>query len=476
MPEGASGTAILRAMRVLFASSEVFPFSKSGGLADVSGALPRALAGLGHDVLVVSPWYSTLAADPAPLWIGDVEVPFDGGNEPAGVGTLERDDVRYAFVGHGDFQRARLYGFRDDVRRFSLFTRSVPQVAHRLGFTPDVVHVNDWHTAYLPMVLAHGWHLPEGWPEMPSVLTVHNVQYQGTSELEETLYWLRLPTSLAESHMNHFGSANALQAGLGFAWQVTTVSPTYAQEIGTPEYGFGLDGTFRSIAPKLSGLLNGLDTDTWDPECDSHIPKRYGPGNLGGKGTAKTALCEELELDPDRPLLGLVSRFADQKGIDLLLDAAEGLLAQGWSLALLGSGDPTLEAHASHLASLHAGVVATRVGFSEPLAHRIYAGADALAIPSRFEPCGLSQMIAMRYGTLPIARSTGGLRDTIEHGRTGFLFEHANAEGLLWAASAARARFGSRHWSEMVRQAMLEDFSWERSARDYQELYRRMTP
>lgn len=457
---------------MLFATSEVHPFSKTGGLGDVSGALPHALATLGHEVLVVTPWYRTLRGGARPLWIGDVQVPFAGGFEAAGVGTLERGHVRYAFVGHADYQRDDLYGYSDDVRRFARFTRAVPQVAARLGFRPDVVHAHDWHTGYLPMVLAHGWHLPDGFPGLPSVFTVHNVQYQGTSGLAEALWWLRLPGALADDYMNHFGSANAMQAALGFAHHVTTVSPTYALEVQRPEFGYGLDGTFRHVRGKLSGILNGLDTHEWDPAADAHLPRPFDRRDLTGKADAKRALTAALGLDHERPLLGVVSRLADQKGIDLVVQAGERLVAQGWALALLGSGDAGLERDVRALAARHHGSVAAVVGFDEALAHLIYAGSDALAVPSRFEPCGLSQMIAMRYGTLPVARDTGGLHDTIDHQRTGFLFEHATPEGLLWATGLARAAYGGSSWPGMVDTAMRQDFSWEASAERYAELYR----
>jgi len=460
------------AMRVLFASSEVHPYSKTGGLGDVASALPRALAALGHELLVVSPWYRSLRAEPPPLWIGDVDVPFAGAFEAVGVGTLEASGVRYAFVGHRDFQRQDLYGYSDDVRRFSRFTRAVPQIAARLGFRPDVVHANDWHTAYLPLLLAHGWHLPEGFPGLGSVFTVHNVQYQGVSGLEETLWWLRLPGAMADDYMNHFGAANAMQAALGHAQRVTTVSPTYAAEIQRPEYGYGLDGTFRHIGDRLVGILNGLDTEAWDPSSDALLPKAYSASDPAGKADARKALVERLGLSRDALVLGVVSRLADQKGIDLLLAAGDRLVRQGWSLAVLGSGDPGLEAAMRELGARHGGRVAAIVGFDEGLAHLIYAGSDALAVPSRFEPCGLSQLIAMRYGTLPIARDTGGLHDTIDHLRTGFLFEHANPEGLLWATGLAIEAYGDERWREMVRRAMELDFSWERSARRYAELYR----
>ncbi len=461
-------------MRILFASSEVVPFSKTGGLADVAGALPQALARLGHEVLVVTPWYAGLRAEPAPLWIGDVEAPFADGVAPVGVGTLERDGVRYVFVGHDDFRRERFYGYEDDVARFARFTRAIPAAAQRVDFRPDLVHANDWHTGYLPLVLAHGWHLPAGWPGLPSVFTIHNVQYQGVSGLDEAVHWLRLPSSVKASGMHHFGVANAMQAALDFAWKVTTVSPSYAEEIQRPEFGYGLDGTLRHVRHKLVGILNGLDTDVWDPARDPYLPAPYSLQDPSGKAASARALRQELGLAEGGPLLGVVSRLADQKGIDVLLDALPTLVARGWRLALLGSGDPALEARAREAAAAHPGAVGVRIGYAEDLAHRIYAGADALAIPSRFEPCGLAQLIAMRYGTLPIARETGGLRDTVRHGETGFLFAHLNAEGLAWAAEEARLALEDGRADAMRRRAMRQDFGWHRSAEAYQDLYREL--
>jgi starch synthase len=281
-----------------------------------------------------------------------------------------------------------------------------------------------------------------------------------------------LPGALADDYMNHFGAANAMQAALGHAQRVTTVSPTYAAEVQRPEYGYGLDGTFRHIGARLVGILNGLDTESWDPTTDPLLPRTYSASDPAGKADARTALRTRFGLSGDAPVLGVVSRLADQKGIDLLLAAGDRLVLQGWSLAVLGSGDPGLEAALRELGARHGGRVAAVVGFDEGLAHLIYAGSDALAVPSRFEPCGLSQLIAMRYGTLPIARDTGGLHDTIDHLRTGFLFEHANPEGLLWAAGLAFEAYGDERWRTMMRRAMELDFSWERSAHRYAELYR----
>ncbi len=458
-------------MRILFASSEVYPFSKTGGLADVAGALPEALVNLGHEVLVVSPWYKSLKVA-EPLWIADEWVPFDGDITTCGIGTLERQGVQYAFIGHELFQRDELYGYADDVKRFALFNRAIPQAAARLGFQADVAHANDWHSAYLAMVLEHGWHMPAGYAGLPTVFTIHNIQYQGNSGIAETLYWLRLPTSLGDSYMNHFGSANAMQAGLGFAQRVTTVSPTYAEEIQRPEYGYGLDGSLRHIRHKLLGILNGIDTELWNPEADTLLPARYNRDSLELKALSKDLLCERFGLDPGIPLIGVVSRLADQKGIDVLLDSVPGLLWQNWNLMVLGSGETWMENALRHLSTQHPGRIGNYTGYDEALAHLIYAASDALLIPSRFEPCGLTQLIAMRYGSIPIARATGGLVDTIRHDQTGFLFSDLNTEGLLWASGVARGAFAATdHWRYMMRSAMQQDFSWQASAKQYEALY-----
>ncbi|HZJ08168.1 MAG TPA: glycogen synthase [Trueperaceae bacterium] len=464
-------------MRILFASAEVAPFSKTGGLGDVAGALPEALASLGHEVVVVTPWYEGLRGDREPYWIGDVEVPFAGGFSKAGVGTLESGKVRYLFVGHDFFRRPELYGYADDVERFALFSRAVPQAAARVGFRPQLLHANDWHTGYLPMLLTTGWHLPDAYPGLPSLFTVHNVQYQGSSDLEQTLWWLRLPNALSGSYLHHFGRANALQAGVGFARRVTTVSPTYAVELTTPEFGFGLDGTFRSLESKLSGILNGIDTRSWDPATDAALPATYSRGSLAGKAQCGFALKQRFGLAADRPVIGVVSRLAEQKGIDLLLTAAPRLFDQGWALALLGTGDAATEALAQALATDFPSLAGVEIGFDDALARLIYAGADALAVPSRFEPCGLSQMIAMRYGTLPIVRATGGLADTVDDGRTGFVFQDATAAGVALAgAEAMKTGPGSPTWRGMQYDAMGQDFSWRRSAERYEALYRDMLP
>ncbi len=459
-------------MKILHASAEVAPFSKTGGLGDVAAALPAALAAEGIDVLVVTPWYARLGGDAEPLWIGDVDVPFADGVESVGVGTLERDGVRYAFVGHPDFRRDEAYGYADDVRRFTRFCRAVPAVAARVGFVPDVVHAHDWHAGLLPVLLERAWHLPDGFPGRPSVATVHNVQYQGVAPLAHVLHWARLPLELIGSHLEHDEQANLLRASVGFADVVTTVSPSYAEELSEPAYGFGLETTFAALGQRLVGILNGIDTLLWDPASDEHLAANYNAADVSGKATCRTALLDELSLDDGGPVLGVVTRLADQKGIDLLLAALPELLEQGWRLALLGRGDPELERLATEAEADAPGRVAFRSAHDEGLAHRIYAGSDALAVPSRFEPCGLSQMIAQRYGTLPIVRATGGLRDTVTHQRDGFVFEDASAEALVAAALEARSAWDGVAWRAMQRLAMSHDRSWQASAREYIARYR----
>ncbi|MDF1523030.1 MAG: glycogen/starch synthase [Trueperaceae bacterium] len=463
-------------MRLLHATAEAVPFAKTGGLADVLGALPAAQAAAGHDVLVVHPWYAALRADPPPLWIGDVSVPFDGGSVSVGVGTRDvtdraGDTRRFAFVGHEAFRRPALYGYPDDAWRFALFARAVPEVAARLGFAPDVVHVHDWHAALLPALLRHGDHVPSGSAGRPTVLTVHNAQYQGHADAADVVRWARLPGELAGPLALH-GRGNLLHAGLVTADRVTTVSPGYARELGEGGVGYGLDATFAALGPRLSGILNGLDDVAFDPATDPALAHAFAADDLAGKRRCKEALEAELGLEAGRPLLGLVSRFADQKGIDLLIAAVPDLIDQGWNLAVLGAGDPGLEQAARSAFARHPGRVAGRVGYDDALARRIYAGADALALPSRFEPCGLAQLIAMRYATLPVARATGGLADTIDDDRTGFLFTDATPAALADALRRAREAYDDEaRWAVRRSAAARERFGWDRAVAAYDALY-----
>lgn len=443
-------------MRVVHVASEVFPFSRSGGLGDVLGALPPVQARQGAEAVVLSPWYADLAGAPDEVWRGVVP-----GVGPVRVGRLTQDGVQFLFLGLEEFGRPGLY-HDDDVWRFSQFGRAALPVLRALDLMPDVLHGHDWQAG---LVVAHARLLG-----LRSVFTVHNLQYQGRWNLPEAAAWLGLPGGmLGVEGVEYHGDVNLMKAGLVFADHVTTVSPQYAQEITTAQYGEGLDGVMvrLTVEGRLSGILNGLDQDRWDPRTDPDIPTY---ADLNGKAAATAALRAELGLD-GAPVLGTVSRLAGQKGMDLLLEALPDL-TQDWNVVVLGGGDPLLTAAFRGWAQ-HPRVTFAE-GLQEGLAHRIYAGAQAFAMPSRFEPCGLSQMIAMRYGTLPVVRETGGLVDTVPHD-VGFRFSDATPEALTGAATQALAALNDpAGWAARVERAMNLEFSWAGPAAQYLDLYRRV--
>ena len=440
-------------MHILHVASEVFPFSRSGGLGDVLGALPAEQARLGAAVTVLSPWYGSLQGQPQEIWRGEVE-----GVGPAWLGEVQQGGVRYLFLGLEDFQRPGLY-HPDDVWRFCRFGRAVLPTLEAAGSLPDVLHGHDWQAG---LVVAHG-HLRG----LRTVFSVHNLQYQGRWNLQEAAPWTGLPEwTFGPEGVEFFFDLNLMKAGLNFADHVTTVSPTYAQEITTRRYGEGLEGLMVRLTHegRLSGILNGLDQDRWNPRTDPEIVPFSTPADKAG---ATAALREEFGLD-DAPILAAVSRLADQKGMDLLIEALPEL-TRDWNVLVLGSGDPLLEASLKGWAQ-HPRVTFEH-GMNEPLAHRIYAGADAFAMPSRFEPCGLSQLIAMRYGTLPVVRETGGLVDTVPQD-LGFRFADATPEALAAACQDAYATFHDREeWQARAERAMSLDFSWEGPAQEYLALY-----
>ncbi|WP_414656432.1 glycogen synthase [Deinococcus sp. VB343] len=440
-------------MHILHVASEVFPFSRSGGLGDVLGALPAEQARLGAEVTVLSPWYASLQGQPQDIWRGEVD-----GVGPAWLGEVRQGGVRYLFLGLEDFQRPGLY-HPDDVWRFCRFGRAALPVLEASGSLPDVLHGHDWQAG---LVVAHA-HLRG----LNTVFSVHNLQYQGRWNLQEAAPWTGLPEwTFGPEGVEFFFDLNLMKAGLNFADRVTTVSPTYAQEITTRRYGEGLEGLMVRLTHegRLSGILNGLDQERWNPRTDPEIVPFATPA---GKAGATAALRQEFGLD-DAPILATVSRLADQKGMDLLIEALPEL-TRDWNVVVLGSGDPLLEASLTGWAQ-HPRVTFEH-GMNEPLAHRIYAGADAFAMPSRFEPCGLSQLIAMRYGTLPVVRETGGLVDTVPHD-LGFRFADATPEALAAACQDAYATFQDREeWQARAERAMSLDFSWEGPAREYLALY-----
>ncbi|KGQ21062.1 glycogen synthase [Thermus filiformis] len=426
-------------------AAEAFPLLKVGGLADVVGALPKALRPLGVEATVLIPWASGIEA----RRVGEVAFSFAGYEERAALGERVEGGVRFWLLGLPDFARERLYGYPDDVRRFVRFALAARSLAQ--GF--DLLHLHDWPAALLAL---YGF---------PTVYTIHNLAHQGLWDPGEFFYWTGLPWSLFHMEaLEFYGRVNLMKGGIVFAQRVTTVSPGYAQEIQTPEFGEGLDGVLRRHRHKLRGILNGLDTEYWDPESDPYLPFPY--RDWSGKARMEAYLAEALGLRP--PVLGVVGRLVFQKGLDLVLEGLPHLLALGYSLAVLGSGEEALEEGFARAMRENPGRVHFQRGHDEALAHRIYAGSHAFLMPSRFEPCGLSQMIAMRYGTPPVARGVGGLKDTVRDGKTGVLFHLAHPEGLLFGL----CRLEHLDREALGRAGMAEDFSWEGPARAYLEVYR----
>ena len=407
-------------LRILYVAAEVAPFAKTGGLADVAGALPLALARLGHDVRVVMPLHRGVAAAAGPLRVAVPRVTVPIGDRTVEGALLEGrlgGEVPVYFVAQDEYyDRPALYGASDDCERFTFFCRSILTALPELGWLPQVVHANDWQAGLLPVYLETLYRDPPGYADVATVFTVHNLAYQG-------VFWhYDLPMTglgwdlFTPAGVEFYGHLSLLKGGLVFADLLTTVSPTYAREIQSPEFGERLDGVLRERSADLTGILNGLDVQAWNPATDPDIPKRYDRDDVGGKAACTAALRGELGLsDSGRrtPLVGVVSRLAEQKGLDLVAGAVPAIRAAGGQLVVLGSGEEHLERLLGELARAHPESVAVHIGFDERLARRIYAGADLFLMPSRYEPCGLGQLIALRYGTVPVVRRTGGLTDTV---------------------------------------------------------------
>jgi len=477
-------------MRILLVSSEVVPFAKTGGLADVAGALPRALAGLGVQVTVVLPRYRSIDGTRFGLRKvhEGIRVPVGDRQETLAVFEAPMPGARALLLGHEEFfGRDGLYqekgrDYADNAERFTAFARGVLEAVRALDLAPDLLHCNDWQTGLIPPYLRT---LYAGDPVLgraATLFTIHNLGYQGLFPAE-AFRVTGLPWWLFRwQDMEFWGKVNFLKGGLVHADCLSTVSRRYSQEIQTPEFGAGLEGALRERAGDLYGILNGVDMEEWNPATDRYLAARYGRDDLSGKAACKADLQRAMGLPvrPEVPILGVISRLADQKGIDLVAACAEALLAEETQLVLLGAGDPELEEAFTALREEHPTEVGVRIGFDVALSHKIEAGADLFLMPSRYEPCGLNQMYSLLYGTIPVVRATGGLDDTVvpfdpKSGRgNGFKFAEATAEALLAAAREARACYRNRPlWTRLVQNAMGADFSWTRSAKEYVEVYRR---
>src|ERR1700758_2583239 len=474
-------------MNIAFVASEGVPFSKTGGLADVVGALPRALAALGHQVTVYLPRYrQTKLTDPAVV-ISSITVPFDDKYRFASViSPPSQGSVRFHFIEYPPyFDREALYGtpagdYPDNAERFALFSRSVIEASKILG-VPDIFHCHDWQAALVPVLLKTQYLEDPALRTAGTVFTIHNIGYQGLFP-PEILPLLTLPWDLfTMSKMEFFGQVNFLKGALTYSDFVTTVSRKYSQEIQTAEYGFGLEGVLRDRAATVTGILNGVDYEEWSPQTDKFTTAKYSPQDLSGKAKDKQDLLAAYGMakaDPKLPVIGIVSRFAAQKGFDLIAQIADRLAREEMTIVALGAGDKSYEEMFQRLAKQFPHKIAVKVAYDNAIAHKIEAGADMFLMPSRYEPCGLNQIYSLKYGTVPIVRATGGLDDTIEPwdartGKgTGFKFTEYNGESLLLTIKQALHAYRDQtSWQVLMRNGMNKDFSWNSSAREYIKVY-----
>lgn len=480
-------------MQIVFASAECAPFVKTGGLGDVAGSLPAALVRAGAEVIVMVPKYATIKDEYKAQMehFADFYVSLGWRNEYCGLEKLERDGVTYMFVDNERyFARDYPYGFFDDGERFAFFSKAITESLQHLpaGFECDILHCNDWQTALAPVFLREFYQGLPLYDRVKTVFSIHNVAFQGQfsdTVMEDILGVAHIPAAASQLRCDAC-SINYMLGALRYADAITTVSPTYANEIQTPEFGEGLDGVLRERSYALQGILNGIDVAGFDPATDKRIAANYTVEDRSGKAVCKAKLQEELGLEvrDDRPLMVMVTRLTRQKGLDLVMYALDRILAGGVQVAVLGTGDRDYEDGLRYFQDKYPGTMAARIEFDPALSQRMYAAADMFLMPSKFEPCGLSQIIAMRYGTLPIVRETGGLKDTVipynefTGEGTGFSFSNFNGDEMGDAVfRAARLFWDNRDaWNQLVTQAMSQDFSWTRSADKYLDLYFFMHP
>lgn len=479
-------------MHIAFVASECVPFSKTGGLADVVGALPGALAALGHQVSVYVPRYRQTKLPDAQKAVRSITIPFDDQYRFCSVlAGGNTNGVRYYFVDYPPFfDRDGLYGtsagdYPDNAERFALFCRAILEASKILG-VPQIFHCHDWQSALVPILLRTQYAEDPAFREVGTVFTIHNIGYQGLFP-PDILPLLTLPWDLFTiAKMEFFGQVNFLKGALVYSDFVTTVSKRYAQEIQTTEFGFGLEGVLRDRSSTLAGILNGVDYKEWSPQTDKYIAANYSPSDLSAKAKCKQDLLSVFGMgvsnaDARTPVIGIVSRFAAQKGFDLLAQIMDRLAREEMIIIVLGSGDKVYEEMFLRLSRQFPHKIALKIAYDNVIAHKIEAGSDMFLMPSRYEPCGLNQIYSLKYGTVPVVRATGGLDDTIEHwsprtGKgTGFKFSEYNSEALLMTIKEAlRAYQDQTTWLALMRNGMMKDFSWNASAREYVKVYERV--
>ena len=478
-------------LKILFATAELSPLVSTGGLAEVANALPQALRSRGHDVRVVMPCYRGIPAEDrgehACMCVAELGVKTEYG--ALRVSQVPGTDIPLYLIEHeGYFDREQPYGtgaheYEDNAERFSFFSLAALDGISQTGWTPDVVHCNDWHTAPIPAFITTRFRDNPVWGKMPVLFTIHNLAYQGRYRAEKFARTGLAPEIFRPDCAEYLGDMNLMQAAIALASKISTVSPRYAREIQTLEYGAGLDGILRTRAEDLHGILNGVDYDLWNPRTDPYTAASFSAEDLDGKAVCKGALQDALGLPKaDVPLFGVVSRLFWQKGLGLIVDAMDRFAERDLQIAVLGTGDPDLERRLAEVAARHPDKVAVALGFDVPLSHRIQAGSDFFLMPSRYEPCGLGQLYAMAYGTIPIVRRTGGLADSVNdlnpvhlrHGEaTGVSFVPLTSQAVLRSVDRAIELYSKPEQLAQVRAACMgQDFSWDRSCQAYVKLYR----
>jgi starch synthase len=476
--------------QVIFVTSEIYPFSKTGGLADVLGALPSAVSELGPNVAVVTPLYGRLKTSEYQLRLvaEDCPVGYPWGPITCEVYQADYNGVTIYFIARDEYFDRRFYyntykgDYFDNSERFIFFNRAAMEWIRRLEAPPRIIHANDWQSALIPAFIAHWSRGDDFWRDTKSVLTIHNLAFQGRFSARFFEHTTLPPEAWHMDGCEHYGDFSFLKSGIAYADRVTTVSPTYASEILTPEFGQGLEGILNRRADDLRGVLNGADYEVWDPEGDRFLACSYTEEDLRGKHVCKKQLLRELcmsDMIDDLPLLGFIGRLRRQKGIDLLIDIIPDLMEMGVGLVILGEGRLDFEAQLLELMEVYHGRIAVQVSYTEDLAHRIQSGSDIFLMPSRYEPCGLTQMYALRYGTPPVATAVGGLVDTIvpypSEFATGFTFAEPRSDLFLEAIRSAVDHFQDREgWKKLVRRAMVQRFSWENAAEHYLDIYREL--